>query len=478
MLTGGESKMKKLKPCFLGAIIISILFTMPVHANSLPDIWYGEKGNMTVLMNQDCPIEVESELLTFDIQELLKEEYIKPEEFLAYDGKVTAEYTFYNPTDSKITARLAFPFGRYPSAAEDPETWEYTDDTEKYDITINGEAIKKNLRYTYQGWSEFENMSEKEKLRDQYVNDVFYKSDMPVTKYTYDIMKNDVAWEDLDEKICIKFNPETTKIYLAEGQYAWLNEEDGSYDIQLCAYERWSVDDKMEKDTVSLYIIGEEMEEDVTWKFRDMSEETYVDGEAVFVEKETFTLEELIFAKYNEAGTISKIDWYNAYVDFLKEEEGDKGITGWVYNDGNYNFNELLMRWYEYEIVVEPNEKIVNTVTAPIYPTIDKEYEPPCYEYMYLLSPAKLWSDFGSLKVVINTPYHLVGDSKKLFEKTETGYVMEREGLPDEELEFTLSESAQPRMPLSMGIKIIILGIAVLIAVVAMRWRKKKKASE
>lgn len=79
---------------------------------------------------------------------------------------------------------------------------------------------------------------------------------------------------------------------------------------------------------------------------------------------------------------------------------------------------------------------------------------------------------------MINTPYHLVGDSKKQFEKTETGYVMEREGLPDEELEFTLSESAHPRLPFSMGLEIAILGIGVLIIVVVLKRRKKTKVTE
>lgn len=474
--------MKRLKPCLSWTMIIFILFTMPVHANSLPDIWEGEKGNMTVLMNKDCPIEVESELLTFDVQEFLEEEYREPEDFLAYTGKVTAEYTFYNPTDSKITARLAFPFGRYPSAAADPETWEYTDDTEKYDITVNGEKIKKNLRYTHTRLWDFEAEVEKEKLRDQYVEDTFYKADTPVTKYTYDIMKNDVSWDDLDVKANLKFDSQKTKLYADKEQTTWLN-EDGSYDMSACIipYGYSSA-----KKTVSIYLIGEPIKDEITWKFYDTTQEVYwdneeearVDGEVVFVEKETFTLEELIFSEYDEAGTISKTDWYNSYVDFLEEQEGDAGITGWTDYDGSDYFNEMLMRWYEYEIVIEPNEKIVNTVTAPIYPTIDKEYEPACYEYMYLLSPAKLWNDFGSLKVVINTPYHLVGDNKKLFEKTETGYVMEREGLPDEELEFTLSESAHPRLPFSMGIEIILLGIVVLIAVVAVRQRKKKKTSE
>jgi len=472
----------KIKTSILWILIVGIFFSMPVHANSLPDIWEGEKGNMTVLMNQDCPIEVESELLTFDVQEFLEEEYREPEEFLAYTGKVTAEYTFCNPTDSKITARLAFPFGNYPLAAEDPETWEYTDDTEKYDITVNGEKIKKNLRYTYTSLWNFEAEVEKEKLRDQYVEDSFYKMDTPVTKYTYDIMRNDVAWGELDVKANLKFDPQRTKLYEEKEQMAWLN-EDGSYGMFTYSLpEEYSYGKK----TVSIYLIGEPIEDEIAWKFYDTSQEVYwddeekacVDGEAVFVEKEIFTLEELIFAEYDEAGTVSKTDWYNSYVDFLKDKEGDEGITGWTDYDGSDYFNEMLMRWYEYEIVVEPNEKIVNTVTAPIYPTVDKEYKPTCYEYMYLLSPAKLWSDFGSLKVVINTPYHLVGDSKKQFEKTETGYVMEREGLPDEELEFTLSESAHPRLPFSMGLEIAILGIGVLIIVVVLKRRKKKKVTE
>lgn len=151
--------MKKRGIGVISVLIALCMFSemiLQVSANSLPDIWYGETGNMPVLMEQDCPIEVENEVLTFDIQEFLQEEYETGEEFLAYDGKVTAEYTFYNPTDAKITATLAFPFGAYPSVAEDPETYEYTDDTDKFGITVNGEKIEKGMRYTFSTYYDFD----------------------------------------------------------------------------------------------------------------------------------------------------------------------------------------------------------------------------------------------------------------------------------------------------------------------------------
>lgn len=469
-------------------IAIFLIMALPVCANSLPDIWYGEQGNMTILMEKDCPIEVESELLTFDIQEFLKEEYEKPEDFLAYDGRVTAEYTFYNPTDSKITARLAFPFGRYPSAAEDPVTYEYTDDTEKYDITVNGEAIEKKLRYTYLGWNDFDAVSDKLKLRKHYIEDEFYKADMPVTKYTYDIMKNDVAWEELDVKCNVKIDSHLSKLYADKGQGVWHN-EDGSYDI---ATYNVVYDDQSEKKTVNIYVIGEDVKDEVTWKFYDTTMEEYwdneeeacVEGRAILIQKEQIALESLIFEEYNKSMNISKTDWYNAFVNFLKDTEWEDGIVGWNEMGSESNFNELLMRWYEYEITLAPEEKIVNTVTAPIYPTIDKEYNPACYEYMYLLSPAKLWNNFGSLRIVINTPYHMVGDSKMVFEKTETGYVLEREGLPEEELVFSLSESENPKLPFRLfsDINDIIftamrvgVALSVVIPVILLRRRRRKK---
>ncbi len=79
--------------------------------------------------------------------------------------------------------------------------------------------------------------------------------------------------------------------------------------------------------------------------------------------------------------------------------------------------------WYEYEITVAPGQRVVNTVTSPIYPTVHILYEPYIYEYSYHPVPGYAWNSFGTLDVEINTPYHMLSDSGfTTMEKTETGY--------------------------------------------------------
>jgi hypothetical protein len=94
------------------------------------------------------------------------------------------------------------------------------------------------------------------------------------------------------------------------------------------------------------------------------------------------------------------------------------------------------MRWYEYEVVFQPGEKIKNTVVAPMYPDIDADKNPYEYEYTYLLSPASCWANFGNLDIVINTPYKMSEVNIQGFEKTETGYKLSRVGLPQSEQEY------------------------------------------
>jgi len=106
------------------------------------------------------------------------------------------------------------------------------------------------------------------------------------------------------------------------------------------------------------------------------------------------------------------------------------------------------MRWYEYEITIEARERIVNTVTAPIYPSIDLRYEPDVFGYTYLLSPAKTWKSFGELEIVINTPYYISNCSIGGFIKTESGYIVKLDGLPNGELTFHLSTSENPIRPM------------------------------
>ena len=128
-------------------------------------------------------------------------------------------------------------------------------------------------------------------------------------------------------------------------------------------------------------------------------------------------------------------DWYNAVVDSLNEcDRSDYGVI----LDYRNPWQSSFLRWYEYKMTVPAKGRIVNTVSAPMYPSINARYSSPVYTYNYLLSPAKSWAEFGTLDIEILTPYSMVLTERD-FIKTETGYSLSLSGLPSGELTFSLS---------------------------------------
>ena len=147
--------MKKVRVCITWicmVLLITSLLGTSVFANSAQSQWEGTTSTGAIITDGTCPIIVEDELLTFDIQEFPEQYYRDIDEYLKYSGKVTAEYTFYNPADYTVNATLVFPFGAVPDYGflRDDETEEimWNADTEKYEITVNGESVSKELRHT------------------------------------------------------------------------------------------------------------------------------------------------------------------------------------------------------------------------------------------------------------------------------------------------------------------------------------------
>ena len=143
-----------------------------------------------------------------------------------------------------------------------------------------------------------------------------------------------------------------------------------------------------------------------------------------------------------------------------------KGLENTVqpFSISTESFSANLMRWYEYEITIAPGESAVNTVTAPLYPEIDAGYQPDVFSYTYLLSPALTWKSFGELDIVINTPYYIIESSLGELTKTEDGYTMSFDGLPEGELLLTLCSEENPTSPSDRASAITALLIAVVIA--------------
>lgn len=476
------SKITAVMLCIL--LLISIC-AVPVFANSAQSYWAGVDQSGAIIVDGDSPVVVEKELLTFDLQEFPKNYYSDVDDFLAYTGKVTAEYTFYNPSEMTVTAKLLFPFGCQAQYADlyDYENGVRLDnvDTDKYDILIDGQEIEKKVRHTLSSHSQqFVLDKDLGLVSDTFVRDDFYSPDLTVTKYTFKISGVDTeTYKAADVAFDVPQGMGSYRIYFPEqnGAHTQSNKE-----------MRISTGVQKNEREFDLYVFGTPLTTMPEWKAYEnggVEDKEVIAGTVELVGTATLTFKEFALANWNDESGVSDVDWYNATVADITDGNNhyDNYPIAEPYRYAN-GFQDSLMRWYEYEITLEAGERIVNTVTAPIYPSIDLRYEPNVCGYTYLLSPAKTWKSFGELEIVINTPYYISSCSIDGFTKTESGYTLKLEGLPDGELTFNLSTSENPirTMPGYDYTAWIVLGVigAVLIGggVVAFKIIRKRRINK
>lgn len=475
--------MKYTKRCCSLGIVLLLMFSLlavPASANSAQMQWRGTNATGAIVTGENCPLIVEHELLTFDIGQFPESYYREVSDYLSYSGSVTAEYTFYNPADYSVDATLVFPFGAIPDYGHirDSETDKMLrfSDTEKYDITVDGAAIDRSLRHTLTLWNgQFEPDEDMAKLHDRFMDDPFYSPDMLVTCYTYTPSAVDMeTYRAASAAFLLSADPAKTKVYM-EGQNGGKLLEDA---VQM---EGWvNLDEPF-----VVNVIGEPLEQMPDWKFYENGAcEKEIDGTMTLVGTETMTLREFALQEYDEASGILDYDWYNAFVSALNYFEWEYGAIHST--EIGVDISDRLMRWYEYKISIGPGERIVNTVTAPIYPDIDSRYEPPIYEYTYLLSPAQTWAEFGTLDIVVNTPYYMTVSGPEGFQYNNPGYELHLTGLPEGELTFTLCAEQTPKKPVyNSGIPtdVLLIGATALMAIIvivvfARRGRKRDRGND
>lgn len=482
--------MKKLSAALCALLVLTAAASLSISANSAQTWWEGVNSTGAIVTDGECPIVVENELLTFDVDSFPQSYYHTAEEYLSYTGKVTAQYSFYNPADYTVTARLLFPFGAEPTYAHyDGET---DADAIRYSVKVNGEDIPTTLRHSLTDrWRQFELSRDLSLLHDGFMEDDFYYPDMPVTAYLFKVSEVD---SQKYPAACAAFDVKATdypnsRLYLVDQRGAHSQNNDTM---------RISVHAENDAKLV-LYVIGEPLESLPQWKIYKnggVSSRESIDGTVTYYDTETTTLRQFAAeGRFEDHSAVSETDWYNAKIALLKDSETTSfGSMLYVWH-ANLN-SPTLMRWYEYEITLAPSERIVNTVTAPIYPAIDANLEPSLYTYTYLLSPAKTWADFGELSIVINTPYYLLSNEAREeavnaanveLVKTDSGYALTLDGLPEGELVFALSSSPQPTrppakltnyIPIEIIISFSVIGaiVLLLVALTVIFIRKKKRA--
>ncbi len=446
--------MKKRKKIYALLLLFLILpcFILPTSANSAQKEWAGRDESGVMATDGDCPLVVEHETLTFDIQDFPNYRNYDNEELSSYTGRVSAEYTFYNPSDMTVTVQMAFPLG---------DTFQtYAGSYGDYIIKVNGENIDSEMRHTLTSYSDdFDIEKDLPRLLDGYYTDSFFTGeDMQVSEYTITIPDFEGGEYWGGPRCGIDINPAdypNTVFYIPYmDQYHVL--DDGTY--------RAYGNRVRPGNQITYYVIGEQPKYLPSFKvYNDwhcLDDQVLANGVNT-LKTGTLTLGELIFDNYDESRGISRIDWYNANLELLRVRRENGNPIGRLSDFSSWG-TEMLMTWYCYEVTVGPGERITNEVSSPIYPGVSTLYEPPIYKYTYLLSPAGTWADFGGLDIYINTPYYVTDSSLDGFKKTENGYELHLDGLPREkireitlggiketegeilELEFTVSTSEKP----------------------------------
>lgn len=454
---------------------MSLFHAEPILANSAQMFWRGAERSGAIVKEEDCPIIVEKEELLFRISEfprLFSGDNRSPE----YSAQVTASYSFYNPADDTVQVTLAFPFGtvpdygyRYNSGTGETDR---SNDTEKYRITADGEPISCELRHTLiLPGEDFDTDQQIEKLADGYGEDSFYAPELPVTKYTFSASEVDTeTYSAATAAFEWHADSAKTKVFMEKQSGGELLNEGVRLDTWVDPGESFSV-----------YILGENSEKDIPWKFYENGAcEKEISGTMELVDKEILTFQEMALTRYPEESGIREDDWYRAVVETLNTFEWSQGAINST--DASLDVSDRLMGWYQYELTLASGERLLNTVTAPVYPDCQMNSEPPIYEYTYLLSPAKTWKKFGSLDIRMETPYELIESQPEGFEKKQDGYRLQLTELPEGELTFTLCTEQNPQMtdtirritglPLAAGILVCI----VAAAAVAVLWKKRKRA--
>lgn len=438
----------KRKISVLAALVSAIMLTgsfapsyNPVSANSANREYFGYDSSGVIVATDDCPIVVDKENLTFNVGKNDGSTGYTDYVPITYKGNVTAEYTFRNPSELTASVRCMFPFGFLPSGEAD-----ITPGSGNFAVGKNGEKADTKIRLSYKPYSyeTFDAETDWKSLSDDYDSDGFFKPETPV--YEYEITVGKGGGKNLPEIVRFSYR-----------------EKESVETVVLFDYLRYDNDDGVIKLDRK---VGEDAEMTVTFINRDVpiaesnfefldSKQKSTDGSVTITKKPVSKLIDYSLGFRPSGLGASDVDWYNATVAMLEYRSN-------VMRKDDFRLENTLFCWYDYTLTFAPGETLVNTVVAPLFPTVNGWYEPPKYEYTYLLSPAATWAGFKDLTVRINTDMFLldgVTEKRTLdeygnvrlderetveFEKKDGFYVTHFDELPDGELIFNLCSVESP----------------------------------
>ena len=428
------------------SVLLLFGFTMPIHALREMEYWQGMDSTELLFMDKNSPIVVNKETITYDYFEMSKPTYDSKKELLENKNQITLDYELYNPTDETITTTLAYPLGEALDinlVIDITGTLYFYQDTEKYDVTVNGESVEKQLRHTIVRETEqYPYRFSEEDILDEMIESEFYYPELPVTIYSFEV-------SDVQGTVCPVLTT-TLALNSAESQYFSTSQSGrilGNY-----LHEVW-LDREM---TFDLYVFGKPLEELPIWTIYHDGTQEEIEGTVTHTNTKEITFEEYVKQTKPTDIEISYVDWYNATINEFK---GRKKSFGLLQPISHYRkLSQNLMRWYVFDVTLEPKETITTTIKAPLYPTIQETEKGYDIEFKHLFSTAS--KDYKEVNVQINTPFDTKDDS---LVEHKVGYQLIIDEFTDKDIQFELSKKQLRLIDLSeLSFKISITLFAIL----------------
>lgn len=417
-------------------LVLPFILFQTAFANSGPTYWQGYPSSDVLAVDENSPVEVESEKLIFDFSGDSSHNH-------TIRGQVTASYEMVNPEDKDLSVQMAFPFvGSLNDFSLNDIEIRAGETVLPYDLYI-GDVVNSygDPRQQENGVSfafadiigtitnkpyEARHFSEYEKGR------------------LYTIEVKPATEQGINLAIDFEFDSEKTRV-LTNGFNRY--ERDGRK-VRIASWcygpeilEIFVLGDNVDFN-ITAYTDGELKKKTdlVTYKTssRETEVKTYImDYIKEYVEKAEPQPDNPVF----QAGKIPDSLLYNLYASAL-----DKAFTD---NQGYCDCFQLIdQNHYEriltlvYTVDFPANSRRNVSVSYKASGTMDKtKTVKPLYTFDYILNPAKNWSSFKNLSIQVVTPEeapHIVDSSIELTKEGDRHYTAKLDSLPDKDFTFSI----------------------------------------
>ncbi len=426
--------MKTCKKGFAVFLIIFLYFissTMAL-ANSGPTYWRGYPSAEILAVDENCPVEVAREDLTFDLSGNYKNSY-------TIGGNVKAAYEMLNPTNKDLTVQMAFPIVSSLNDFSPDDIAVTVDGTSlPFDLYIGDVADSGGSSFQKGGGESLVFKDILSAVTNQTYQAKHFSENE--TGKLYILQVNPAAEQKINLAIDFELDKEKSRV-LTKG-FNRYERKNKSVRIAAWCYE---------PETLEIFVLGDDIDFNITG---------YTDGE-LKQKTDLFTYEisskqaELkpylmeYMKNYRQAQNIpeseifDEVQLYNQYSAALDSMlAGGEGFAACEDLISQHQYNRVITLLYEVDFPANSNKNV--TVSYKITGTMDRtKTSKPVYTFQYILNPAQNWNRFGALDIEIATPEenpYIVDSSIEMTKESDRHYTASLDSLPEKDLTFSLYE--------------------------------------